>query len=185
MPFVQVEACKHWSDCPEFDRLWSFLLFFSNYCLAPSGLSLGVSKSTEIVYMAWFWSTFCAIRRLQTFWVTALFLIDFEVFCSFPVFVHLHQANCLEYHSQQKLFMWPYFDVPFVQLEGCKCFRNYIDFGWLQSFMFFFVIWFFFFPAPSSYGRCQLVSTISSCGFLLLVFLDSKQSIICIDSNRL
>ena len=118
--------------------------------------------------------------------VTASILIDFEVFCSsFPVIVHFHQANCLEYLSQQKLFMWPYFDVPFVQLEGCKYFRNYIDFGWLQSFMFFFVIWFFFFPAPSSYGRCQLVSSISSCGFLLMVFLDSKQSIICIDSNWL
>ena len=107
---MQLEGCKHWSDCIDFDRLWSFLLSFSTYC-------------------------------------------------------RLHQANCLEYLSQQKLFMWPYFDVPFVQLEGCKYFRNYIDFGWLQSFMFFYVIWFFFFPAPSSYGRSQFVSTISSCGF--------------------
>ena len=92
--------------------------------------------------------------------------MDFEVFCfSFPVIVHLHQANCLEYLSHKNLFKWPYFDVPFVQLEGCKCFRNCIDFGWRRSFMFFFVIWFFFFPASSSYGGCQLVSTISSCGF--------------------
>ena len=186
MPFVQVEACKHWSDCIDFHRLWSFLLFFSNYCLAPSGESLGVTKSTEIVFLwPYFDVPFVQLEGCKH-WSDC---IDFDPLWSFllffSVFVHLHQANCLEYLSQQKLFMWPYFGVPFVQLEGCKYFRNYIDFGWLQSFMFFFVIWFFFFPAPLSNGRCQLVSTISSCGFLLVVFLDSKQSIICIDSNRL